>query len=104
MTIAIPLYGERVSPHFSTAPELMVVVVQQQRPGSTMIMPLAAVSLVDRRNKLLSLGVTTLVCNGIDQATQCWLERRGLRVIANVTGEVEEVLGKLTAISSLTGR
>lgn len=95
ITVAIPLYGERVSPHFSTAPQLMVVVLQQERPNSTIILPLVQSSIVERRNKLLSLGVTTLICNGIDQATHGWLERRGVRVVDNIVGGVEEVLNRL---------
>lgn len=99
ITLAIPLFGERVSPHFSTAPQLMVVVLQRRQPSSTIILPLVQDSIAERRNKLLSLGVTTLICNGIDQATLRWLERRGVRVLVNIVGAAEDVLNRLMPFS-----
>jgi predicted Fe-Mo cluster-binding NifX family protein len=95
MTIAIPLFGERVSPHFSTAPELLVVLAQEQTVFSMMRFHLATASLSEKKKKILFLGVDILVCGGIDRATQEWLQKRGIHVIANVLGEAEDVLPNL---------
>jgi len=95
MTIAMPLFGKRVSPHFSTAPELLVVLAEAKRVSSMMRLNVAKTSLSEKKQKILSLGVDTLVCGGIDRATQSWLQKRGVQVIANVSGEAEDVLTNL---------
>jgi predicted Fe-Mo cluster-binding NifX family protein len=95
MTIAMPLFGKRVSPHFSTAPELLVVLAEDQSVFSLMRFNFATTSLSEKKQKILSLGVDTLVCGGIDRATQGWLQKRGIHVIANVLGEAEAVLSNL---------
>ena len=98
MTIAIPLFGERVSPHFSTAPELLVVLTREQTICSTMRFHFATASLAEKKKRLLSLGVETLICGGIDRGTQGWLQKRGIHVIANVLGEAEDALTKCMSI------
>lgn len=95
MTIAIPLFGKRVSPHFSTAPELLVLLAEDRRISSSMRFDFATLSLAAKRQKILTLGVDTLVCGGIDRATQGWLQKRGIQVMANVQGEAEEVFSRL---------
>lgn len=94
MTIAIPLFGERVSPHFSTAPELLVVLAQEQTICSRMRFHFATASLSEKKKRILSLGVETLVCGGIDRATCGWFEKRGIRVIPNAVGEADEILAE----------
>lgn len=95
MTIAIALFGKRVSPHFSTAPELLVLLAEARRISSSMRFDFATLSLAAKRQKILTLGVDTLVCGGIDRATQGWMQKRGIQVMANVQGEAEEVLSRL---------
>ncbi len=95
MTVAIPLFGERVSPHFSTARVLLVILVQEQTVSSTMRLHFSTDSLSERKLKILSLGVEVLVCGGIDRGTEEWLEKRGIRVISNIAGEAGEVLSDL---------
>jgi len=69
MTIAIPLFGRRVSHHFSTAPELLVVLAEDRRISSCMRFDFGTLSLEAQRQKILTLGVDTLVCGSIDKAT-----------------------------------
>ncbi len=95
MIVAVPLFGKRISPHFSTAPELLVVQSLDQVIRSKMRFSLSKSSLSERRNKLLSLHVQILICGGIDKATREWLERRDICVIADAIGEAEDVLLKI---------
>lgn len=95
MTIAMPLFGKRVSPHFSTAPELFVALAEDRRISSCMRFDFGTISLAAKRQKILTLGVDTLVCGGIDRTTHGWLQKRGIKVVANVQGEAEEVLASL---------
>jgi len=98
MTIAIPLFMGRVSPNFSTAPELLIVQARDQQICLRVKLNLSFASLLERKKKLLLLGVDILVCGGIDRGTLMWLEARGIRVMADVRGEVPEVLCRLLGL------
>lgn len=99
MTVAIPLFGERVSPHFSTARVLLVILAQERTVSSTMRFYFSTDSLSERKLKILSLGVDILVCGGIDRGTEEWLEKRGIRVISNTTGDAGKVLSELFGLT-----
>ncbi len=94
MTIAIPVFRKRVSPNFSTAPELLVVQSDGHTIWSRVRVSLSRASLTERKKRLLALGVDTLVCGGMDRATQEWFERRKVRLITNIMGDVQEVLSE----------
>ncbi len=104
MIIAIPLFGERVSPHFSTAPELLVVLAREQSIRTMMRFHFAQASLPEKKKRIVSLGVETLVCGGIDRATRGWFEKRGIRVMPNAVGEAEEILTNRLGLSKTGGR
>jgi predicted Fe-Mo cluster-binding NifX family protein len=95
MKIAIPLFGKRVAPHFGTAPELLVVLVEGQKVCSRWRAPFSSFSLSEKKKTLFSLGIDALVCGGIDRATRGWLERRGVRVCADTIGDAMEALSCL---------
>lgn len=92
MKIAIPLFGKRVSPHYSTAPELFVILTHGNKVYSTTILNLSKLSLTEKRRKLITLGIETIICGGIDEATREWLRQKDIRVIENVMGEAMEAL------------
>lgn len=92
MKIGIPLFGKRVSPHYSTAPELFVILTHGNTIYSTSILNLSRLSLTEKRRKLIALGIETVICGGIDEATREWLRQKNIRVIENMMGEAMEVL------------
>jgi len=92
MKIGIPLFGKRVSPHYSTAPELFVILTHDNTIYSTSILNLSRLSLTEKRRKLITLGIETVICGGIDEATREWLRQKNIRVIENMMGEAMEVL------------
>jgi predicted Fe-Mo cluster-binding NifX family protein len=98
MTIAVPMFRRRVSPHFSTAPELLVVQSDGHTIWSRMRISVSKASLAERKKRLLALGVDTLICGGMDRPTQEWFERRRVRLITNVIGDVEEVLSEILGL------
>lgn len=92
MKIAIPLFGKRISPHFATAPELLIVLVEGQTVYSTSRLDFSMASLVEKRRKIRAMGIETLFCGGIDNETKEWFEEKGIRVIENTMGEATAVL------------
>jgi len=92
MKVAIPLFKNRVSPHFSTAPEAILVQIDSGEVFATWKINLSQLSPSERRIKLLGLGIEALFCGGIDGASRCWFEKQGIRVEDNRMGEAAEIL------------
>ena len=97
MKLAIPVWQGRISPVFDVAGQLLLVeltdgreVVREERlvEGST---------ADERAQNLAKLGVGTLICAGISQSLETDLTDRGVRVIARLCGNVEEVLAAFVA-------
>jgi predicted Fe-Mo cluster-binding NifX family protein len=98
MKVAIPLFKDRVSPHFSTAPEALLVQTEGGRVCATWKIDLARLSPMERRIKFLGLGIEALFCGGIDETSRSWFERQGIRVEDNRMGNAMEMLnGHLNA-------
>ena len=94
MKVAIPLFENRVSPHFLTAPELLLVQTDGRRVCSTLNIPLENLSPSRRKAKILALGPDALFCGGIDSETRGWFERRGVVVTDNQMGVAMEILDR----------
>ena len=45
-----------------------------------------------------ALGVDILICGGMDRVTQEWFERRKVRLITNIVGDVQEVLSGIMGL------
>lgn len=92
MKVAIPLFKDRVSPHFSTALEALLVQIEGGKVCCTWKIDLDGLSPMERRLKFLSLGVDVLFCGGIDGTSRSWFEKQGLRVEDNRMGNAMELL------------
>ena len=94
MKVAIPLFENRVSPHFFTAPELLLAQIDRGTVCSTLKIQLEDLSPSLRKAKILALGLTTLLCGGIDGETRRWFERQGVLVKDNQMGDAMEILDR----------
>ena len=92
MKIAIPLFHNRVSPRFDFAPTLMVATVEDSRIVAKEEISLKNYSLSRRTNLLQELGVSTLICGGVQEFLTRSLGNQNVQVIAPVAGEISEVL------------
>ncbi len=92
MKVAVALFGERISPHFASAPELLIVILEGGKVHSSGKVPTVGMSSRERVLKLVSLGVDVLVCGGISRGVQMELERKGIKVLANMEGDPMEVI------------
>jgi predicted Fe-Mo cluster-binding NifX family protein len=92
MKIAIPLFGNRISPRFDCAQEFLIGVAVDGVVLERQELPAEGLSALARVGKLLELGVDTLICGGIDRISDQQLRRHGIRIYAWVTGEVEDAL------------
>ena len=94
MKVAIPLFENRVSPHFFTAPELLLVQIDGRTVYSTLKIHFENLSPSKKKAKIFALGPDTLLCGGIDGETRRWFERKGVRVMDNQMGDAMEILDR----------
>jgi predicted Fe-Mo cluster-binding NifX family protein len=95
MRVAIPTFGTRVSPRFDCARAILVVAVDDGKPTEREELAASGWAPHERINRLLELGVDTVVCGGID----CWsaesLQSAGVTVYGWVSGEIDDALAAL---------
>ena len=97
MMIAIPFWQSRVSPVFDSASRLMLAHVESGNVLSRHEAPLVEALLPRRAARLSELGVDVLVCGAISQPLKMMVTNCGIRVVAWVAGDVEDVLAAQVA-------
>jgi len=90
--IAIFTFGTRVSPRFDCAPSVLVVVVDDGKPLERREIAAPRGTPHKRIDKLLELGVDTVICGGIDRWSVDALRSAGVTVYYWVAGEAEDAL------------
>jgi len=92
MKIALPIFGNRISPRFDCAPEFLIV--RMTGDGLEGREKLEAVDWPPRRRVriLLDEGVETVVCGAIDCFSEELLRAAGVTVFGWQTGEIDDVL------------
>ncbi|MBN1588564.1 MAG: NifB/NifX family molybdenum-iron cluster-binding protein [Pirellulales bacterium] len=95
MTIAIATFDTRVSPRFDCAQSILIVTVNEDGTSTRREVPAQGWAPYDRINRLLELGVDTVICGGIDRWSATSLQFAGVTVYGWVTGEVEDALAAL---------
>jgi predicted Fe-Mo cluster-binding NifX family protein len=97
MKLAIPVWQGRISPVFDVAGQLLLVELTDGREVARQEQMVDETSADERSRKLAELGVETLICAGISQSLETGLADRGIRVIARICGNVEDVLAAFVA-------
>jgi predicted Fe-Mo cluster-binding NifX family protein len=90
MKIAIPLFGNRISPRFEFSPEIWIIELKDGEVQSEERFPTNSLNLPQRLDQLASNGVNKIICGGIDSLSLNLLGSRGIDVIHNVVGEAQE--------------
>ena len=95
MKVAIPTFGDRVSPRFDCAQSVLVVNIEEGQLLERQELVASGWAPHERINRLVETGIDTVVCGGID----CWsaesLQSAGVTIYACVTGDLEEALAAL---------
>lgn len=91
-TTAIALFGERISPRFDCTQNFMLItssesaITEQHTETIRDYMPIMKV------RRLAELKVDTLICGGIDGSSREDLKTRGIKVVANLKGKVDDAI------------
>ena len=92
MKIAVPLFGDRISPHFGASSEILMVETRNGRICRKTKIDLGPSDPEGIARRLAACGVNRIVCGGIQRIHKQWLTDSGIRVVDNQKGPAEEVL------------
>jgi len=94
MRLAVPIWGDRVSPLFDVARRLLLVEVDRGLVVSKMEHDVAA---TDRVRSTTQLGVDLLICGAVSRELERMLVSAGVDVISDICGSVDEVVDAFLA-------
>ena len=89
MKIAIPVFGNRISPRFDFSPELWILTLENKDLVNEEKIPTINLNLPRRLEQIASRRVDKVICGGIDSFSLSQLESRGIDVVQDVMGETE---------------
>ena len=95
MIVCVPLFGNRVAPHFGSSPELQFYEVKQDRIEKRQTIELSTHDPMYMARKISENNPDVLVCGGIQNYCREWLMHWGIKVFANQKGEAREVIAHL---------
>ena len=95
MKIAIPTFATRVSPRFDCAQSILVVTIENGEASERQELTADNWAPHERINRLLELGVDTVICGGIDRWSVASLQSAGVTVYGWITGEIEDALAAM---------
>ena len=81
MKIAIPIFGERISPRFDFSPEMWIVTVKNGELVSQEKLPTSNLNLPKRLEQIPSKGADKIICGGIDSFRMDHLGNNGIDLI-----------------------
>jgi predicted Fe-Mo cluster-binding NifX family protein len=92
MRVAVPVWGERVSPVFDTAGVYLVVDFEDRREASRRLLEMGGDPLSNRLEMLKNIKPEVLLCGAISRPLFDMLVSSGIEVIPFLSGSVEDVL------------
>jgi predicted Fe-Mo cluster-binding NifX family protein len=92
MKIAIPIWGNRMSPVFDASSQLRIVDIADNRERTRTEINLQNQDLSRRCIHIRNLGVDILICGAITGYFARLLKATGIEVIPGISGNPEEVL------------
>ena len=105
MRLALPMFGEKISPRFDCAARLLIVEVQGGAIRGRREESIEQIHRQSRIGFLLERKVNVLLCGGIRRRDYFSFVNAGIDVYAGLTGEAEDVLeaflnGRIPRINS----
>jgi len=92
MKIAIPVWGNKVSPVFDAASSLLVVNFENRREVSRLAYHIGAEDLLSKCHRIESLAPDVIICGAISHFFLNMLKAADIDVIEDVSGRIDEIL------------
>ena len=95
MKIAVPLFKERISPHFGSSSKVLLIEVQGNTVYQEAVWDIDGEGPMDMARRLMELKVEEIVCGGIQDYLKQWLMGKGVVVVDNQEGAARSVVHQL---------
>ena len=92
MKVAVTVWDGRVSPVFDVSRESLILTIEAGAVVARRLESVETPTATLKVERLLELGVETLICGAISESLYQALTLRRLRVIGFVAGETDEVV------------
>jgi len=92
MRLAIPLFGDDVSPRFCFAREMLVVELENRQAIAQQVISLGDTAWPERLTILLAQRVEVLLCGGFPRRYLPVANSAGIRVVVGLRGTAAQVL------------
>jgi predicted Fe-Mo cluster-binding NifX family protein len=92
MKVAVTVWEERISPVFDVCREALIMEIDKGRILSTVTEKFENPSPFKKIERLVQLGVETLICGAISESLNRDLADRKVEVIGFIAGPVDEVI------------
>ena len=93
-TIAIPVFGNRVSPRLDYTESLQLVKIENGAIQNKEIVKLLSLSRFEKINMLIRIHPNVIICDGISELSSEKLTRNNIIVFPWIHGEVDAVIDK----------
>jgi predicted Fe-Mo cluster-binding NifX family protein len=104
MKIAVPLFGDRVSPHFGASSRILLVTADKGNMIHRMVLDSGLTDGWQLARHMAVLEIDTLVCGGIQVLHKEWLQHNGIHVLDNRRGPAEALVAELLLSHGLDRR
>lgn len=92
MRIAIPIWGDKVSPVLDAAGRLLIVDIEDQTETSRFEIHLHGQDLSKRCFRIRNMDVDLLICGAVSQPFLKMLMASNIDIIPEIAGQTEDVL------------
>ncbi len=92
MKAALTVWDGRIAPVFDVSREAVLLTIDKGVAGARRTENIAAPTAPLKIERLIGLGVETLICGAISEPLRWELTSRGVKVIGFVAGEIDEVV------------
>ena len=97
MKAALTVWDGRISPVFDVSREAVILTIEKGVVSARRTENIEAPTAALKIEKLIELGVDTLICGAISEPLHRELTLRGVKVFGFVAGEIDEVMQALIA-------
>jgi len=102
-TIALSVFGNRISSRLDVAEKVMIVKVENNSVKTKEVLLLDSADILKKLDALAQLKPDVLICGGLTNLCEKKLSNYNIRVISWVQGDTENIL-KLFLEGSLPGK
>ena len=97
MKIAIPLYRNRIAPHFGSSSKTLLVEINGGILKQEAEWDVGGEGAMEMARHMIHLGVEKIICGGIKKLEKQWLMDRGVLVEDNRKGNARDIIERLLA-------